>query len=181
MLPLPHQYNNMFLNPNKILDELDIKGNMIVADFGCGSGGFTIPLAKKIDEGLVYGIDIMESPLSVLKSRTRLENINNIKIIKTNLESPRGSTIEGGSVDMVFIPNVLFQVDNKSAIILEAIRILKNSGKLIIIDWLTKATQGPEEGRISKEEVIRLATDQGIKFEKEFDAGKYHYGLIFIK
>jgi len=177
--PLP-QYS-MFLNPDKILDELKIKGNMIIADFGCGSGGFTIPIARRIDEGLVYGIDLMESPLSVLKSTARLENLNNIKIIKTDLEPVRGSTIGGNSVDMVFIPNVLFQVDNKSAIILEAIRILKNSGKLIIIDWLTKATQGPEEGRISKEEVIRLATDQGVKFEKEFNAGKYHYGLIFIK
>lgn len=174
------QYS-MFLNPEKILDELDIKNNIIVADFGCGSGGFTIPLAKKVDDGLVYGIDLMESPLSVLKSTARLGNLNNIKIIKTNLETPRGSTIGGSSVDMVFIPNVLFQVDNKSAIILEAIRILKNSGKLIIIDWLTKASQGPEEGRISKEEVIRLATDQGVKFDKEFNAGKYHYGLIFTK
>lgn len=172
---------NTFLNPESILSQLSLDSGMIVADFGCGSGGFTIPLAKEVEDGLVYGLDIQGEPLSALKGRILLENIKNIKIIKTNLENPKGSTLPAESVDMVLIPNVLFQIENKSAIIIEASRILKNSGKLVIIDWLTKASQGPTEGRISKEDVIKLAKDQGFNFKKDFDAGKYHYGIIMVK
>ena len=172
---------NTFLNPESILEQLNLNPNMIVADFGCGSGGFTIPLAGEVEDGLVYGLDIQGEPLSVLKGRILLENIKNIKIIKTNLENPKGSTLSAESVDMVLIPNVLFQIENKSAIILEALRILKSSGKLVIIDWLTKASQRPAEGRISKEDMIKLAKDQGLSFEKDFDAGKYHYGIVFSR
>ena len=172
---------NTFLDPEDILNQIGLKSDMLVADFGCGSGGFTIPLAKEVEDGLVYGLDIQGEPLSALKSRILLGNIKNIKIIKTNLENPKGSTLPAESVDIVLIPNVLFQIENKSAIIIEALRILKNSGKLVIIDWLTKVSQGPAEGRISKEDVIRLAKDQGLNFKEEFSAGRYHYGIIMVK
>ena len=154
---------------------------MVAAEFGCGSGGFAIPLAKRLDEGLVYAIDIQQDPLSALKSRTLIENIISIKIIRSDLEKPRGSTLTSDSLDLVFIPNVLFQVKDKSAIISEAERVLKSKGKLVVIDWLPKASQGPEKGRVPPEKVKDIAKNTGFKLEKEFEAGKYHYGLLFVK
>ena len=182
-LPPLHQFKmkKAFLNPEKILDQLDIKSNMIIADFGCGSGGFTIPLARKLENGLVHGLDVQEQPLSALKSRFLLENLNNIKLVKCDLETPKGSRLPPESTDMVFIPNVLFQAENRSAIIIEAYRVLKKKSKLIIIDWIGKRIQAEIGGEISKDEVIRLSKDQVFNFEKEFEAGQYHFGLIFRK
>ena len=170
-----------FLNPEEILDQLELKADMVAAEFGCGSGGFAIPLAKRLDEGLVYGLDIQDAPLSALKSRSLLENIVNIRIIRCNLEKPKGSTLTDSSLDLVLIPNVLFQAENKNAIISEAKRVLKKEGELVIIDWLAKATQGPAEGRVSPGEVKKIAKGLGFDLKKEFEAGKYHFGLIFIK
>ena len=85
------------------------------------------------------------------------------------------------SVDLVMIPNVLFQVENKSAIIIEAYRILKNTGRLVIIDWIGKNMSVDISGQISKEEVIRLTEAQGFKLNKEFKAGRYHFGVVFTK
>jgi len=170
-----------FLNPEEVLDQLEIKPDMVAAEFGCGSGGFAFPLARRLDEGLVYGIDILEAPLSALKSRMLVENIINIRIICSDLEKPRGSTLSAFSLDLVLIPNVLFQVEDKNAIISEAARVLKKGAKLLIIDWLPGASQGPVEGRISPDEVKKIARQNGFNLEKEFEAGKYHYGLIFQK
>lgn len=170
-----------FLNPEEILNDFELSPDMVAAEFGCGSGGFAVPLAKKLDEGLVYAIDIQQAPLSALKSRALLENIINIKIIRSDLEKLKGSTLTPDSLDFVFIPNVLFQIKDKSAIISEAERVLKSKGKLVVIDWLLKASQGPEKGRVSPEEVKDIAKDIGFKLEKEFEAGKYHYGLVFVK
>ncbi len=179
--PLQYKMSKPFLDPEKIIDQLDVKPNMIVADFGCGSGGFTIPLARKLEEGLVHGLDIQEQPLSALKSRFLLEKINNIKLVKCNLEIPKGSLLAPESIDMVFIPNVLFQAENRSAIIIEAFRILKRNGRLVIIDWIGKNISVDIEGQISKDEVIRLAKDQGFNFQKDFNAGQYHFGVVFTK
>ena len=129
----------------------------------------------------VYAIDILKAPLSALKGRILLEGITNIRIIRSDLEKPRGSTLADSSLDLVLIPNVLFQVENKRVIISEAKRVLKNGGKLLVIDWLPKASQGPAQNRVSPAEIKKIAEELGFKLEEEFEAGKYHYGLIFIK
>ncbi|PIP24588.1 MAG: hypothetical protein COX33_01180, partial [Candidatus Nealsonbacteria bacterium CG23_combo_of_CG06-09_8_20_14_all_36_125] len=49
-----------FLNPSEVLKQLNLKKNMVAADFGSGSGGWAFPLAKKLEEGKVYAIDILE-------------------------------------------------------------------------------------------------------------------------
>ena len=170
-----------FLNPNEVLDKLDLKKDMVAAEFGCGSGGFTIPLAERLEDGLVYALDIQESPLSALKGSTLLAKIINVHIIRCDLEQPRGSTLQDASLDVVLVPNVLFQIDNKDAVLAEAARILKPKGKLLIIDWQLKVSQGPSEGRVGPEKVKKLADKHGFQLKKEFSAGAYHYGLLFTK
>lgn len=170
-----------FLNPNEILGQIQIRKDMVAAEFGSGSGLFSILLAKKLERGKVYAIDIQEAPISALKSRASLENVLNIQIIRSDLEKPNGSTLPDDFLDLVLIPNLLFQVGNKNAILLEANRVLKREGVLVVIDWLPEASQGPEKGRISPQEVKKIVKEMGLKVRKEFKAGVYHWGLIFEK
>jgi len=170
-----------FLTPEKILDQLDLKPDMIAAEFGCGSGSFVLALAKRLTEGLVYGLDIQKAPLSALKGRMVLENITNVQLICCDLEKPRGSTLSNSSLDLVLVPNILFQAEDKNAIIKEAERVLKNNGELVIIEWLPQSSQGPTEGRIPPEEIKKMAEKIGFKTKKELNAGIYHYGLVFKK
>ena len=169
-----------FLDPEEILDQLKLKKDMVAAEFGSGSGGFTIALAKRLTDGLVYALDIQQPPLSALKSRSQIENVWNIRVIRCDLEKPRGSSLSDFSLDLVLVPNVLFQVEDKEAIIQEAERILKKKGRLVVLDWWPKASSGPEQ-RVSPEEVEKIAKELDLKVKKEFEAGLYHYGLIFEK
>lgn len=172
---------NGFLNPNKVLDQLELHEDMVVAEFGCGAGGFTIPLAKRLKEGRAYALDVQEEPLSALKSKAELEGVINIKTIRCDLEKQGGSGLPDDFLDMVLVPNILFQTKDKEAVINEAKRILKQKGKILIIDWLPKVALGSKKGRISAEEVKKIAEKLGLEFEKEFEAGSYHYGLLFKK
>jgi len=168
-----------FLDPNQALNQLDLTSTMIAADFGCGSGGWTMPLAKKLEDGKVFAIDILKEPLSALEGKVKSERIFNIQTVCSNVEESRGSKLGNNSVDLVLMTNLLFQVENKKAVFEEAKRILKKDGKILVVDWLPKSSLGPEKGRISKEEVKKIAKDSGLGFEKEFKAGPHHYGIIF--
>jgi len=170
-----------FLNPEEVISQLKLKSDMLAAEFGAGSGTFSILLAKRLSQGLVYAVDILEEPLSALKSRQRLEGLNNIKIVRGDLERPQGSTIPGSSLDLVVIPNVLFQAEDKNAIISEAKRVLKDGGILVIIDWLGGSPYSPKQGLVSADDIKKMAQDLKLKLESEAKAGECHYVLIFRK
>lgn len=172
-----------FLNPKEIIKQLDIKKNMVIADFGCGAGYFAIPLAKLVGgQGEVYALDILDTALESVQSRAKLEGLFNIETKFCNLETKNGSGLKDNSVDMVLLANILFQSSKKSDIIKEAERILKKSGKLVIIDWKPNQPMGPPENLVvSLDSVKKTAKDLGIKFKREFPVDKYHWGVIFIK
>ena len=170
-----------FINPEKILDQLDLKENITVCEFGCGSGMFSISLAKRLKQGKVYGLDILEEKLEALKTRVSLENLLNIEIVLSNIEEIGGSTLSDNSIDLVLIPNVLFQNENKKIIIEEAKRITKKGGEILIVDWKKEIPSGPKEGTISIKEVKEIAEILNLKFKKEIEAGIYHYCLVFTK
>jgi len=170
-----------FLNPEKILDQLDLHSNMVAADFGCGAGNFSVPLAKRLEKGLVYALDVQTASLSALKGRCLAENINNIKVVRVDLEKPKGSSLQDSLLDLVLVVNILFQSEQKNAIIGEAKRVLKRRGKLVVIDWIPGKARGIMEGAIAPDAVKKMAQEAGLKFEKEFDAGEFHYCLVFTK
>jgi len=152
---------------------------MIAVDFGCGSGGWAIPLAKELEEGKVTAIDILEEPLSALRARAKLEKISNINTVLANAE--KGTDIFENSADLVLMTNLLFQCEDRKKVLEEGKRILKSSGKILVIDWNLESFMGPKEGRISPEEVKKIAKEVGLETKKEFEASSYHYGLIFEK
>ena len=173
-----------FLTPEKIVQSFDIESGDHIADIGAGHGYFTIPLAKAAgDDGKVYAIDIQKSVLEIIRARAKAEYLLNIEIFQKDLEQENGSGIQNDFLDFVLVANILFQHEKKTIVFREAYRILRKGGRMAVIDWNEEASPlgPPKTMRVRKEDVRLLAQDAGFEFEKEFDAGNYHYGLLFRK
>lgn len=170
---------NTFLNPSEILGKLKLRKSMVAADFGSGSGGWVIPLAKILEEGKIYAIDILEEPLSALRARTKIEKIFNIETRKANVE--RGTTLMSGSCDLILMTNLLFECENKKNVLEEGKRVLKEGGKILLVDWIKDNPLTPEIEWLDFDQIKEMAGELGLQLEKEFEAGAYHWGLIFSK
>lgn len=174
----------MFVNPENTISHLELKTGITAADFGCGAGFYTIPLAKAVGaDGKVYAFDIRKEMLEIIKSKARLENLLNVETIWADLEINGSTKLRDEAADAVIISNLLFQVENKRALAKEAVRILKKGGRLLVVEWGEGAGIGgplPTQ-RVRREEVKRIFEEEKLIFAEEFNAGDRHYGLLFRK
>lgn len=178
----PAQVN--FLEPEKIVRNFGLEKGDHVADFGAGHGYWTIPMAKIVGgDGRVYALDIQKPVLEIIKTRAKLEHLLNIEYVWTDLDAPKGSRIKDKFCDFAVIANILFQAEQKAGLFQEAWRVLREGGRLAVMEWdQSPAPLGPPlNARVKKEEVRRWAGEAGFSEAGEFEAGSHHYGLMFQK
>lgn len=166
-----------WLNRKKIIQFLNLKSTNIIADLGCGSGYFTIPISQKVKK--IYGIDIQNEMLNYLEKKIEKQKISNIKILFSKEDQ---IPLKKSSIDLLLSVNTLHEFHKKKIIIQEIQRVLKPEGIAAIIDFKKEKTGlGPPISiRISKKQAISNFERQGLKFLKSLDL-QYHYLIVFIK
>lgn len=165
--------------------QADVRLGMTVADFGCGTiGHYVFPAARMVGTGgKVYAVDILKSVLAGIESRRKLEGLANVETIWGDIERPKGLPISDGGVDVGLVVNNLWMSKSRPALAQECARVLKPGGRMILVDWRTVgASFGPDPAsRLSAVEAAKLFEAVGLAMEKEFDAGKYHWGVVMVK
>jgi ubiquinone/menaquinone biosynthesis C-methylase UbiE len=174
----------MFSDPKKVLDQFNIDTGMTVADFGSGSGHYSLLLSEKVGmTGKVFAFDIQKDLLARLKKQAEENKIENIQYSWADLDEPNSTSLKDSSVDRIVIANLLFQTEDKKAVIREAKRVLKDNGQVLVVDWSESFSGlGPKEADVLKSEIAeRIFTEEGFNITKGVDAGEHHYGFICKK
>lgn len=174
----------MFADPEKNIGQARLTEGLRVADFGAGSGAYTLAAARRVGStGAVYAVDIQNNVLERLAKEARSERLSAVHAVWGNVEKLGGSKLADQSVDVVLVSNLLFQVEGKYTLALEAKRVLKPGGRVVVIDWSDSyGGLGPAPAAVIKpEEVKKIFTEAGLALLEEFAAGAHHYGLIFKK
>ncbi len=176
---------NILLNINTILEVSGVQAAQKVADLGCGASGHVLfPLANAVGKnGKIYAVDILKNVLEGVRRKAKSENYQNIETIWSNLEVFGATKIESGSLDLAFLVNTLYQSKKRAEIIRESVRMLKKGGYLLIVEWKNIASPfGPlPEDRVDPNSLKIGAKKLGLHLEKEFEAGQYHYGMLYTK
>ncbi|MDO8505106.1 MAG: methyltransferase domain-containing protein [bacterium] len=176
---------NELIDARKLLTRAGIKQGDIVGELACGATGhFVFPAAHMVGStGRVYAVDIIKSVLEAVRSRAKLEGVDNVETVWGDLERFQGMKIADGSVDLAVLVNDLSQIPKKEIVLQEAARITKSGGTLLVGDWKQTASPlgPPPEKRLTPAIVRQLAQEAGFEYSEEFEAGPYHFGLIFHK
>ncbi len=173
-----------FADPTENLINLNIKEGWKVADFGSGSGFYTLALAKRIgDSGRVYAVDVQKDLLAKIANHAKDSGLSNVEVVWADVDQLGGTKLPDNSLDTVVISNILFQSENRSNLILEALRVMKPGGEALVIDWADSyGGLGPHPDQIFKaSDAEPLFTKSGFGLVKSFDAGDHHWGLLFKK
>lgn len=174
----------MFSDPNYVVEQLDLQSGSKVADFGVGSGFYSLALSKAVgDNGKVYAVDVQKGLLETLKNETNRRRAFNVEFVWGDIEKEGGSHLADDSLDAVVIVNVFFQIVEKKKVISEIKRVLKKNGQVLIVDWSESfGGLGPtEESVVSEFEIKKLFEAENFVFYKKVSAGDHHFGIILKK
>lgn len=171
----------------EILRRAELKPGDVVADLGTGrEGRLAIPAGKVVgDSGISYAVDVVKAILPTIQSKAKMHNVHNVKTIWSDLEV-YGATkaIRDNTLTVGFVVTTLFQSTKHADMLYECHRMVRPGGKLIVVDWKPgmNSPLGPAEHlRVHPEEVKGICAKLSMQLHSEFEAGLYHWGLVFIK
>ncbi len=119
-------------NASEVLRRVGLKEEMIILDYGCGTGRFTIPSAKIVGrKGKVYAADVRSSALERVKEEAEKEGLGNIETVLCG-SSDVITGLREESVDTILIYDVMHTIDDRKGLFKELHRVLRQDGFLSI-------------------------------------------------
>ncbi len=164
--------------PTQVLGEIGLESHNVWADIGCGTGFFTIPLAKKVKE--VYALDIRAEMLSDLSESLTQLQIHNVKVLQS-VESLL--PLPDRTVDGILTSLVLHEVEQPIEFFRELNRVLQTGGRLVVIEWAKASTEmGPPIGhRLSIQQLDDWAITTGFIKVKSWQWSDNYIGIEYCK
>jgi ubiquinone/menaquinone biosynthesis C-methylase UbiE len=115
-----------------LLDALELRPGMCVADIGAGSGRLTVPMARRVAPGIAYGTDIQPEMLAFLEARARKEGLANIRGILGDLDDVM---LPAGAVDLVLLVDAYHEFDHPWEMMRSIVRALKPTGRVALVEF----------------------------------------------
>ena len=130
------------LQPEKIMDAIELRPGMIVGEAGAGNGYFTFKMGKRVGKkGFVFANDIDTNALQLIKDKCVIEKITNIKTVLGTVDDP---LYPKKDLDMVVVFDCLFEFSKIETWLQQTKKYLKPEGRLVIVD--------PDPSKILKSE-----------------------------
>jgi ubiquinone/menaquinone biosynthesis C-methylase UbiE len=116
-----------------IVQALELKPGMAVADIGAGTGLFTRLIADKVGpEGKVFAVDIAEPFLKHIAAQSRKLGQNQVQTV---LGSQLSTGLTAGSIDLAFVCDTYHHFENPKVNLASIRRALRPDGVLVVIDF----------------------------------------------
>jgi len=175
--PIYDRDRRKWQDPEGILDYIGLKVGDIFIDMGCGTGFFTLPAARIVGPtGRVYGVDVDEEKLTILRERSDYEGLENIVLERGSAENTVFNNI---FADFVFFGIVLHDFRDQTRVLKNAQKMLKPTGRLIDLDFKKDAEVGPPRKiKFNVEYAIEIIMMAGFKIIDTKIIEPYSYLII---
>ena len=167
-------------NVSKLIQNMRIKSNDIIADIGAGSGYHTFKIASLTKNGLVYAVDIQPEMLMAIEKTKQSGEIKNIETI---LGTEKSILLPSNSVDKVLMVDVYHEFNYPAEIIISIKKALKPNGELFLIEYRSEDSSVPikEIHKMSEKQAIKEMEAAGFELKKNITNLPWQHCMIFVK
>ncbi len=170
----------VWMPPNEVIERLDLKPGMVIADIGAGTGFFALPFARAVaPAGMVWTVDLQPEMLKLLEERMQREDAPGNIALRQGRAADTG--LPDGGCDVAFLGNLWHELDEPGKVLSEMRRILRPGGRIGILDWRSDVPPPPgppSDHRVRSSETVALLNGGGWRNVSLRDLGPYSYLLV---
>jgi ubiquinone/menaquinone biosynthesis C-methylase UbiE len=147
--------------PQAVVETMEIRPGMTVADIGAGTGYFEPWLSRAVAEsGTVLALDIEPDMIRYLKERAAREHLANVRPGLVPMDDPK---LPAGGVDRILIVDTWHHIADREAYAGKLRAGLKAGAKAFVVDFKLDAKHGPPpHHRLAPEQVVRELAAGGL-------------------
>jgi ubiquinone/menaquinone biosynthesis C-methylase UbiE len=162
-----------------LIQSLDLKAGMTVADIGAGTGYLSRKMASRVtNAGTVYAVDVQPEMIGKLKAAAK--QFTNIKPV---LSKEGDIQLPANSVDLAIMVDVYHELAYPYEVMQSILKALKPNGQLVLVEYRAeddrvpiKATHKMSEAQIKQEMSVLPLT-----WKKTMSALPWQHVVVFAK
>lgn len=166
-------------NTSKLLKNMDIQTEDVIADIGAGSGYHVFKMAPKAKEGLIFAVDIQEEMLQAIREKKSEEGIDNIELVKGTEKSVN---LPENSIDKILMVDVYHEFSFPVEMLASIKKSLKSNGKIFLIEYRSEDESVPIKRlhKMSEEQAVKEMEASGFKLQQNIDNLPWQHCMVFV-
>ena len=168
-------------HPKKVLEALELKPGMVVADIGAGTGYFSFRIAPKIAPGgKVLAVDIQQEMLDLIRAKAKKTGVDNVEPVLGTIKDPK---LPEGKVDIAIRVDVYHEFDHPWEMMKAIRKSLKPGGRVVLVEYRGEDPEVPIKPlhKMTVKQVRKEMEYTGLKWKKLVDTLPRQHILIFEK
>jgi predicted methyltransferase len=171
-------------NGQKLRAWLDVQPGAVVADFGCGNGYHTLPLAAAVGpKGKVYGVDLQPEMLEFLTERAEAEAAKrgtplNLEPILATIDDPK---LPPKSCDVILMVDVYHELSHPTSILGAVRSALREDGVVVLVEYRAEDRSVPikPDHKMDKAQILAEMAANGFKLAAETNELPWQHAMAF--
>ena len=165
-------------NTSKLLKNMNIQPDDVIADIGAGSGYHVFKMAPNAKE--VFAVDIQPEMLQSIREKMQESGIDNIEIVKGSEESVM---LPNNSVDKVLMVDVYHEFRFPVEMAASIKSAVKANGEIYLIEYRAEDKSVPikEIHKMSEAQAVKEMNAAGFKLKENISNLPWQHCMVFIQ
>ena len=167
-------------NTSKLIRNLDIQPNDVIADIGAGSGYHVFKMAPLAKNGKVYAVDIQKEMLNAIQQENETQELDNILLIKGTEKS---TNLPENTIDKILMVDVYHEFSFPVEMLASMKKALKPNGEIYLVEYRAEDDSVPMKQlhKMSEKQAVKEFEAAGFKLLKNISNLPWQHCMIFIK
>ncbi len=165
---------------SKLIKNMNISTNDVIADIGAGSGYHVFKMAPLASKGIIYAVDIQPEMLAAIEYRKTADDVSNVLTIQGTEKSVG---LPDNSIDKVLMVDVYHEFSYPKEMLQSIYRALKPNGKIYLIEYRGEDASVPIKRlhKMTEAQAIKELNASGFSLESNINNLPWQHCMIFKK